>query len=162
MPTSLSFIYNFFFFYILFLEFTSVQVLNSVGILHSVTISFLFWVCLIRNKTTSFFNNLFSYTLLSLFFSFILGFLSTGDKHATGNYALKDQVVVLKWVKKNIEAFGGDSKSITLLGYSAGAVSAQLHMFSPMSEGDLRKIFVYSIRFGSFFRTFSQGYNYEL
>lgn len=63
------------------------------------------------------------------------GFLSTGDKHAPGNNGLKDQVVLMKWVKKNIEAFGGDPNSITLLGYSAGAWSILLHMLSPMSEG---------------------------
>lgn len=41
----------------------------------------------------------------------------------------------MKWVKKNIEAFGGDPNSITLLGYSAGAWSIILHMLSPMSQG---------------------------
>lgn len=42
---------------------------------------------------------------------------------------------MLKWVQKNIESFGGDRDSITLLGYSAGAWSIVLHMLSPMSEG---------------------------
>lgn len=69
---------------------------------------------------------------------FITGFLSTGDKHAPGNNGLKDQVVLLKWVKRNIQAFGGDTESITLLGYSAGAWSIILHMLSPMSKGTLR------------------------
>ncbi|KAL3273420.1 hypothetical protein HHI36_014864 [Cryptolaemus montrouzieri] len=68
-----------------------------------------------------------------------LGFLSTGDKEAPGNNGLKDQVELMKWVKKNIEAFGGDPNSITLFGYSAGATSVTLHLLSPMSEGLFHK-----------------------
>ncbi|KAL3273421.1 hypothetical protein HHI36_014865 [Cryptolaemus montrouzieri] len=64
-----------------------------------------------------------------------LGFLSTGDKEAPGNNGLKDQVELLKWVKKNIEAFGGDPNSVTLFGYSAGGMSVTLHLLSPMSRG---------------------------
>lgn len=40
----------------------------------------------------------------------ILGFLSTEDETCPGNFGLKDQVLVLKWVRDNIEKFGGDSK----------------------------------------------------
>ncbi|CAH1958126.1 unnamed protein product [Acanthoscelides obtectus] len=63
------------------------------------------------------------------------GFLATGDKEAPGNNGLKDQVLVLKWVQKYIESFGGDPNSVTLLGYSSGSWSAILHMLSPMSKG---------------------------
>lgn len=38
-----------------------------------------------------------------------LGFLSTGDEHATGNYGLKDVVLSLKWIQANIARFGGDA-----------------------------------------------------
>ncbi|XP_049816939.1 esterase E4-like [Aethina tumida] len=64
-----------------------------------------------------------------------LGFLSTGDMHAIGNNGLRDQVVAMKWVQRNIAAFGGDPHSVTLMGYSAGAWSVILHMVSPMSKG---------------------------
>lgn len=75
-----------------------------------------------------------------LFFVFFLlhitlGFLSTGDQSCPGNFGLKDQVLALKWIKRNIKAFGGDPSSITLMGSSAGAVSIHMHMMSPMSEG---------------------------
>lgn len=45
-----------------------------------------------------------------------LGFLSTGDKHAQGNYGLKDMVMALKWVNENIAAFGGNPRRITVFG----------------------------------------------
>lgn len=68
-----------------------------------------------------------------------LGFLSTGTKEAPGNNGLKDQVQVLKWVKQNIESFGGDPNSVTIMGYSAGGMSVMLHMVSPMSRGLFHK-----------------------
>lgn len=63
------------------------------------------------------------------------GFLSTGDSVLPGNYALKDQLAAMKWVKQNIARFGGDVDAVTLFGYSAGAGSVQLHMLSPLSRG---------------------------
>ncbi|XP_013194783.2 juvenile hormone esterase [Amyelois transitella] len=64
-----------------------------------------------------------------------LGFLSTGDALAPGNNGMKDQVVALRWVQKNIRAFGGDPGLITITGCSAGSISVMLHMVSPMSKG---------------------------
>lgn len=66
-----------------------------------------------------------------------LGFLNTGDKEGTGNYGMKDQVEVLKWVKANIAAFGGDADEVTLAGHGAGAFSVSLHLVSPLSKGIL-------------------------
>lgn len=64
-----------------------------------------------------------------------LGFFSTGDKYAPGNYGLKDQVEALKWVKKYIKFFGGDANKVTISGENAGAASVGLHLISPMSRG---------------------------
>lgn len=64
-----------------------------------------------------------------------LGFISTGDSLAPGNLGLKDQVVALRWIQRNIAAFGGDPKSVTIGGYSVGSIAVLLHMLSPMSKG---------------------------
>lgn len=64
-----------------------------------------------------------------------LGFLTTGDEVVPGNNGLKDQALAIKWVKDNIEAFGGDRDKITVFGESAGGASAHLHMLSPLSKG---------------------------
>lgn len=64
-----------------------------------------------------------------------LGFLATGDEASPGNYGLKDQTMALQWVRENIDRFGGDADSVTLFGHSAGSVSVQLHMVSPLSQG---------------------------
>ncbi|GBP64398.1 Esterase FE4 [Eumeta japonica] len=69
-----------------------------------------------------------------------LGMLATGDKNAPGNNGLKDQVVALRWIQRNIRAFGGDPDSVTISGYSAGGISVGLHMLSPMSRGLFHRV----------------------
>uniref|UniRef100_A0A3B3U1M4 Carboxylic ester hydrolase n=1 Tax=Poecilia latipinna TaxID=48699 RepID=A0A3B3U1M4_9TELE len=69
----------------------------------------------------------------------ILGFLSTGDEHAKGNWGLLDQLAALRWVQENIEAFGGDPQSVTIAGESAGAISASILTLSPLSKGLFHK-----------------------
>ncbi|XP_049642350.1 cocaine esterase-like isoform X1 [Suncus etruscus] len=65
----------------------------------------------------------------------ILGFFSTGDRHATGNWGFLDQVAALRWVQQNIASFGGDPDRVTIFGSSAGAVSVSTHVISPLSQG---------------------------
>lgn len=73
-----------------------------------------------------------------------LGFLSTGTREAPGNLGLKDQVLLMRWLKLHISRFGGDASSITLLGYGAGALSISLHMVSPMSKNLFHKAIIMS------------------
>ena len=47
--------------------------------------------------------------------------------------------MALKWIKENIEGFGGDPDNITLAGQSAGAVSANFMMLSDRTEGLFHK-----------------------
>ncbi|KAK7602464.1 hypothetical protein V9T40_008053 [Parthenolecanium corni] len=65
----------------------------------------------------------------------VIGFLSAADEVLPGNYGMKDQVAALKWVQENIRDFGGNPQQVTIFGESAGASSAHLHMFSPLSKG---------------------------
>lgn len=64
-----------------------------------------------------------------------LGFLSLQNAEVPGNAGLKDQHLALKWVKKNIEAFGGDPDKITIFGESAGSASVNYHLLFKESTG---------------------------
>jgi para-nitrobenzyl esterase len=52
----------------------------------------------------------------------------------SGNDAIRDQQLALTWIKNNIGAFGGDASNVTLMGESAGSMSACLNMVSPTSR----------------------------
>lgn len=59
--------------------------------------------------------------------------------NVSGNYALLDQITALKWVKKNIEKFGGDPNNVTIGGQSAGSMSVNCLVASPAAKGLFNK-----------------------
>jgi para-nitrobenzyl esterase len=61
-----------------------------------------------------------------------------------GNYAYMDQIATLKWVKRNITAFGGDPKNVTIFGESAGGGSVLTMMTSPLAQGLFHKAIIES------------------
>jgi para-nitrobenzyl esterase len=68
-----------------------------------------------------------------------LGFFANGaidaEGHLDGNYGFMDQQLALKWVQRNIRAFGGDPRRVTIFGESAGGQSVYCQLASPLSAG---------------------------
>ena len=59
----------------------------------------------------------------------------------SGNYQILDQIAALRWVKNNIQAFGGDPENITIMGQSSGGASVCTLAVSPMAKNLFRRVF---------------------
>ena len=79
--------------------------------------------------------------------------------HTSGNYGFLDQIAALRWVKRNIAAFGGDPEQITIAGQSAGAASVSILMASPLAPGLFERAIAES---GGMFEPVQLAPNYQL
>ena len=74
------------------------------------------------------------------FSQFALPELSKESGHGSGAYGLLDDFAALKWVQRNIAAFGGDPANVTIFGQSFGAGTEQFLTASPLAKGLFQKV----------------------
>ncbi len=80
----------------------------------------------------------------------IFGFLAhpeltaESENNVSGNYGILDQIAALKWIKNNIDAFGGDPWNITIFGQSAGAMSVEILISTTLTKGIVSKAIMQS------------------
>lgn len=72
------------------------------------------------------------------------GFLHLPNKNPPGNMGMMDQVLAMQWVNRNIAAFGGSSRKITIFGQSAGGMAIFNHMVSPLTKGLFSRVIIES------------------
>ncbi|XP_076466232.1 fatty acyl-CoA hydrolase precursor, medium chain-like [Babylonia areolata] len=73
-----------------------------------------------------------------------LGFLSTDDEEAAGNWGLWDQRLALQWIHRNVAHFRGDPEKVTLAGTTSGAFCVTYHALYPPNRGLFQRIIVES------------------
>ncbi len=86
----------------------------------------------------------FNYRVGALGFLAYPGLARESPHHSAGNYGLLDQIAALRWVRRNIAAFGGDPHRVTIFGQSAGASSVWLLMQSPLARGLFQRAIIMS------------------
>ncbi len=84
------------------------------------------------------------------------GFLAIDDPDMDKNVGLLDQVLALEWVRYNIQSFGGDPNKVSIFGESAGSMSVNFHMLSPLSKGLFYQAIMQSGSVGGYLPTTKQ------
>ncbi|XP_013394227.1 acetylcholinesterase-like [Lingula anatina] len=87
----------------------------------------------------------------------VFGFLSTGDNSIPGNIGLWDQIEALKWIKKNIQYFGGDPGRVTIFGESAGGSCVTQLALTHASSGLFHRLISQSGAANAYWATSENG-----
>ena len=74
------------------------------------------------------------------------------------NFGVLDYVAALRWVRANIEQFGGDPDNVTIFGQSAGAVAVRTLLSCPHARGLFHRAIILSAGFERF--SFAPGWSY--
>lgn len=74
----------------------------------------------------------------------VFGFFGYPGLPGSGAFGLADQQAALRWVRRNIGAFGGDAGNVTIFGQSAGGLSVCAHLTSPGAAGLFHKAIIQS------------------
>ena len=84
----------------------------------------------------------------------VLGFFAhpalDSEDHLAGNYGFMDQQFALRWVQRNIGAFGGDPHRVTIFGESAGGLSIYSQLASPLAAGLFQRAIAQSGAYAGF------------
>lgn len=90
----------------------------------------------------------------------VFGFMASSafDRASDGSYGLEDQRAALRWIQRNIAAFGGDPENVTVAGESAGAGSICMHLVAPAAtRGLFAKAIIQSANCSQHLRTLSEA-----
>ena len=85
-----------------------------------------------------------NYRLNAFGFLALKSLADASPSKTSGNYGFMDQILALKWVKANIEKFGGDPGSVTLIGQSSGGTSELALLASPGAAGLFHRAIIMS------------------
>lgn len=77
---------------------------------------------------------------LGVYGGYDLSHFAEGERNFDGNIFISDQIQALRWVKDNIQYFGGDPENVTIMGESAGGSSVINLLASPSAEGLFQKV----------------------
>ncbi|SDR79476.1 carboxylesterase/lipase family protein [Actinopolymorpha singaporensis] len=69
----------------------------------------------------------------------VFGYFALPGLRGSGDFGLQDQLAALRWVRRNIAAFGGDPHNVTLAGESAGGMSTCAFLTAPAAAGLFQK-----------------------
>ena len=74
----------------------------------------------------------------------VFGFFGSRGLKDSGTFGFQDQQAALRWVRRNISGFGGDTRNVTVFGESGGGISTCAQLVSPLASGLIDKAIMQS------------------